>query len=219
MTSSYIYADRYKATNTGNVTSISVSTNGTIQVQVSIYNDSNGTPNALLGYGNGTTTNGNFAAINFTTQAPVTNGSYYWIAVQPSGNLGITYDPSTSSVWSVNGTNTYGILPPSTFPTPNAGNYSMDIYATISQTTTPIGTTAPIPDAVGTNTPLGNGYFNSTSGPITLKSGSIIAVYMAASTSFEPGSVTVNDVGLTVAISIFTAQATYYKETNVNAAS
>jgi hypothetical protein len=217
MTSSYIYADRYKATNTGNVTSISVSTNDTIQVQVSIYNDNNGTPNALLGYGNGTTTKGDFAAINLTTQASVTNSSYYWIAVQPSGNLGITYNPSTSSVLSVNGTNTYGTYPP-TFPPPNTGSYSMDIYATISQTTTPIGTTARIPGAVGTGTPLGNGYFNSTTGPITLGSGKTIAVYMAGSTTFAPGSVTVNDVGLTIAISIFTAQATYYKETNVNAA-
>jgi hypothetical protein len=32
-----------------------------------------------------------------------------------------------------------------------------------------------------------------------------------------PGSVTVNDVGLTIAISVFSAQATYIKETNVNA--
>lgn len=31
-------------------------------------------------------------------------------------------------------------------------------------------------------------------------------------------SVTVNDVGLTISISVFTAQAAYYKETNVNAA-
>jgi hypothetical protein len=51
---------------------------------------------------------------------------------------------------------------------------------------------------------------------ITLASGKTIAVYMAGSTT-APGSVTVNDVGLTIAISVFTAQATYYKETNVNA--
>jgi hypothetical protein len=49
---------------------------------------------------------------------------------------------------------------------------------------------------------------------IVLTSGSTIAVYMTGT----PGSVTVNDVGLTIAISVFTAQATYYKETNVNAA-
>ncbi|MGB8780006.1 MAG: type IV pilin [Candidatus Bathyarchaeia archaeon] len=52
---------------------------------------------------------------------------------------------------------------------------------------------------------------------ITLTSGSTIAVYMFAATT-APGSVTVNDVGLTIAISVFSAQATYIKETNVNAA-
>jgi hypothetical protein len=31
----------------------------------------------------------------------------------------------------------------------------------------------------------------------------------------KPDSVSVNDVGLTIAISVFTAQAVYYKETNV----
>jgi hypothetical protein len=61
-------------------------------------------------------------------------------------------------------------------------------------------------------------YFSNTTGSITLTSGTTIAVYMRGSTT-APGSVTVNDVGLTIAISIFTAQATYYKETNVNAAS
>jgi type II secretory pathway pseudopilin PulG len=62
----------------------------------------------------------------------------------------------------------------------------------------------------------GTGNWVSVTSPmaITLSSGDTIAVYMTGS----PGSVTVNDVGLTIAISIFTAQATYYKETNVNAA-
>jgi hypothetical protein len=77
-----------------------------------------------------------------------------------------------------------------------------------------------IPYEVGsTTTRLGSGYFNSTSGPITLISGHTIAVYMTEPGTVAPGSVTVNDVGLTIAISIFTAQATYYKETNVNGAS
>jgi hypothetical protein len=63
--------------------------------------------------------------------------------------------------------------------------------------------------------------------PPILKSGNTIILYMAtvgvtatpALTNIPPGSITVNDVGLTVAISVFTAQATYYKETNVNAVS
>jgi hypothetical protein len=63
--------------------------------------------------------------------------------------------------------------------------------------------------------------------PPTLKSGNTLVLYMTtiglttvpAGTSIPPGSITVNDVGLTVAISVFSAQATYYKETNVNAVS
>ncbi len=49
---------------------------------------------------------------------------------------------------------------------------------------------------------------------LTLKSGATMLVYIRS-----PDSITVNDVGLTVAISVFTAQATYYKETNINAVS
>ena len=63
----------------------------------------------------------------------------------------------------------------------------------------------------------GSGDFLQVTGPLTLASGKTIAVYIAGTTT-APGSVTVNDVGLTIAISIFTAQATYIKETNVNAA-
>jgi hypothetical protein len=101
-------------------------------------------------------------------------------------------------------------------PNPIAGYAVIGFNATGHNETDITGTL--IPDAVGTTTPLGNGYFNSTAGPIILTSGNTIAVYMAGSTTFAPGSVTVNDVGLTIGISIFTAQATYYKETNVNAA-
>lgn len=48
--------------------------------------------------------------------------------------------------------------------------------------------------------------------PFILKSGTLAVVYVN-----HPDSVTVNDVGLTIAISVFTAQAIYYKETNVEA--
>jgi hypothetical protein len=34
----------------------------------------------------------------------------------------------------------------------------------------------------------------------------------------SPGSVSVSDIGLTVGFTVFTAQAMYYKETNVQAA-
>jgi hypothetical protein len=60
---------------------------------------------------------------------------------------------------------------------------------------------------------VGSGDYKNTTTSITLASGKTIAVYMTG----DPGSVTVNDVGLTIAISVFSAQATYIKETNVNA--
>jgi len=48
---------------------------------------------------------------------------------------------------------------------------------------------------------------------IVLKSGSTIAVYITS-----PDSINVNDIGLTVALTVFSSQAIYYKETNVEAA-
>jgi hypothetical protein len=72
---------------------------------------------------------------------------------------------------------------------------------------------------------------NPVANPPTLKSGYTVVLYMTTigqtgpaaaptgNTNTAPGSVTVNDVGLTIAISVFTAQATYYKETNVKAVS
>jgi hypothetical protein len=48
---------------------------------------------------------------------------------------------------------------------------------------------------------------------IVLPSGDTIVIYINS-----PDSITVNDVGLTVAITVFTSQAMYYKETNVQAA-
>lgn len=48
--------------------------------------------------------------------------------------------------------------------------------------------------------------------PITLKSGYSMILYIA-----HPDSISVNDVGLTVAMTIFSSQAMYYKETNVEA--
>jgi len=45
---------------------------------------------------------------------------------------------------------------------------------------------------------------------LTLKSGATMILYITA-----PDSISVNDVGLTVALTVFSAQAIYYKETNV----
>ena len=47
---------------------------------------------------------------------------------------------------------------------------------------------------------------------ITLQSGKTLIIFIAS-----PDSITVNDIGLTVAITVFTSQAMYYKETNVQA--
>jgi len=56
-------------------------------------------------------------------------------------------------------------------------------------------------------------YTNETAGTtLVLKSGYSVVIYITS-----PDSISVNDVGLTVAISVFSSQATYYKETNVQA--
>ena len=55
--------------------------------------------------------------------------------------------------------------------------------------------------------------FQQANDDLTLKSGWTIVVYI-----MNPDSIALNDVGLTVGITIFTANAQYYKETNVEAA-
>ncbi len=45
---------------------------------------------------------------------------------------------------------------------------------------------------------------------LTLESGKTMLIYID-----QPDSITVNDIGLTCAITVFTSQAMYYKETNV----
>lgn len=55
--------------------------------------------------------------------------------------------------------------------------------------------------------------FTQSTSDITLKSGWTIVIY-----AMSPGSISLNDVGLTVGITAFTANAQYYKETNVEAA-
>jgi hypothetical protein len=48
---------------------------------------------------------------------------------------------------------------------------------------------------------------------LTLRSGYSMVLYITS-----PDSITINDIGLTVAITVFTSQAMYYKECNVQAA-
>jgi hypothetical protein len=52
---------------------------------------------------------------------------------------------------------------------------------------------------------------SATTKSLVLASGATIVIYMDS-----PDSVTINDIGLTVAFTVFTSQAMYYKETNVN---
>lgn len=47
---------------------------------------------------------------------------------------------------------------------------------------------------------------------LILKSGQTMIIYIAS-----PDSISMNDIGLTAAITLFTAQAMYYKETNIEA--
>src|SRR3989304_7695784 len=51
-----------------------------------------------------------------------------------------------------------------------------------------------------------------TSNSLVLTSGSTMVVYINS-----PDSINVNDIGLTVALTVFTSQAIHYKETNVEA--
>ena len=53
----------------------------------------------------------------------------------------------------------------------------------------------------------------AASGDITLNSGDTMIVYVLC-----PDSVSINDIGLTVGITVFTSQAMYYQEANVQAA-
>ena len=55
--------------------------------------------------------------------------------------------------------------------------------------------------------------FTRATDDLTIKSGYTMVIYVD-----HPDSVSLNDVGLTVGITVFTANAQYYKETNVQAA-
>jgi hypothetical protein len=64
---------------------------------------------------------------------------------------------------------------------------------------------------VGESVPIGTGLtFSHASNDLTLPSGQTLIIYIKS-----PDSVSVNDVGLTVSITVFTSQAMYHKETNV----
>jgi len=56
----------------------------------------------------------------------------------------------------------------------------------------------------------GNGMFAQATTDLTLMSGWTVVIYIKS-----PDSVAMNDIGTTVGITVFTANAQYYKETNV----
>jgi hypothetical protein len=52
----------------------------------------------------------------------------------------------------------------------------------------------------------------TTTADLTLQSGKTMIIFICS-----PDSITINDIGLTAAVTVFTSQAMYYKETNVQA--
>jgi len=56
--------------------------------------------------------------------------------------------------------------------------------------------------------------FNVASNDLVLRSGYTMLVYIV-----NPDSITINDIGLTVSVTLYTAQAMYYREANVQAVS
>jgi hypothetical protein len=78
----------------------------------------------------------------------------------------------------------------------------------------PFQSTAPTADSTVaiTGAPHTPYALDGTSSDLTLQSGKTLLLYINS-----PDSITINDIGLTVAITVFTSQAMYYKETNVQA--
>jgi hypothetical protein len=56
--------------------------------------------------------------------------------------------------------------------------------------------------------------FTAASGDLVLKSGYTLLLYIV-----NPDSIAINDVGLTVSLALYSAQAVYYREANVEAVS
>jgi hypothetical protein len=55
--------------------------------------------------------------------------------------------------------------------------------------------------------------FQRATDDLTLEIGWTVVIYI-----MNPDSITLNDIGITVGMTVFTANAQYYKETNVEAA-
>ena len=81
-----------------------------------------------------------------------------------------------------------------------AGTFGTNIYTKAASTD---------PGALAATTTL---TATTAATPITLASGSAIQLYVT-----EPTSVSINDIGTTIGITVFSANAMYYQETNVQA--
>jgi len=86
------------------------------------------------------------------------------------------------------------------------------ITADLNVTATQLNVTETTFDMSGTFN-YGTGVFNQSTSDLTLKSGWTLVVYITS-----PDSIGLNDVGTTVGITVFTANAQHYKECNVQAA-
>jgi hypothetical protein len=85
-----------------------------------------------------------------------------------------------------------------------SGTYGTNVY-TNTVATAPSGLTA-----LASYAALAPGLTGAE--PITLGSGKMVEVYID-----NPSGVSINDIGTTIGITVFTAQALYYTETNVQA--
>lgn len=82
-------------------------------------------------------------------------------------------------------------------------------YATTSSAVT---TDFSYESSLSTSTSVSGQTLKTGTSDITLKSGESMIVYIT-----QPDSITINDIGLTVGITVFTSQAMYYQEANVQA--
>jgi hypothetical protein len=88
-------------------------------------------------------------------------------------------------------------------------------YAVKGSTDTTPSTLAPVASgSLATTKPFttGSDLALPTGSSLVLSSGGTMVIYITA-----PDSVTINDIGLTIGLTVFTAQAMYYQETNVQA--
>jgi hypothetical protein len=119
------------------------------------------------------------------------------IVIVNTGGKDVVIDKVTLRGQETNWTNVY-------YWRTNSVTISNDLEVTPLQ---PTGTTFAITVQNASKT------FDQASDDITLKSGYTMVIYMN-----NPGSIALNDVGIPVGITVFSANAQYYKETNVQAA-